>query len=131
MKKVTLRKIIAAVMLISIVAVALIIPSFADDEEIVHTLDVSTDLAEMAQGAKADGDVEKAGTDNFFTIHYSAKTKIDTSSKTFEDGYAASKRINMGGSSEVGATNKNVIEFTTEGPATLKIWWVSGGALRS
>ena len=127
MKKLTFRKIIAAVMLVAIVAVALIVPSFADDTEIVHTLDVSTDLAAMAQGAKADGDAEKAGTDNFFTIHYSAKTKIDASAKTFDDGYTASQRINMGGSSAVGATNKNLIEFTTEGPATVKIWWVAGG----
>ena len=95
--------------------------------EVVYTLDATLDLEEMAQGAKADGDTEKKGTEEFFTIHYSAKTKIDGSSKTFEDGYTASQRINMGGSTAVGDTIKNAIEFTTEGPSVVKVWWVCGG----
>ena len=44
-----------------------------------YALNASTDLAAMAQGAKADGDADKVGTDEFFTLHYSAKTKIDGS----------------------------------------------------
>ncbi len=131
MKTGMLQKIIVAVLLIALIAAILVIPNFANSSEVVHTLDATADLEAMAQGAKADGDVEKAGTDSFFTIHYSAKTKIDSSNKTFDDGYIASQRINMGGKTEVKSTLiKNAIEFTTEGAATLKIWWVGGGAGR-
>ena len=89
---------------------------------------VSAAVAEaMAQGAKADGDVDKVGTDGFFALYYSAKTKIDGSNKTFDDAYSASQRINMGAVSSFSGTVKNAIEFTTDGPATVKVWWVCGG----
>ncbi len=95
-------------------------------KEVTYTLDATADLAAMSAGAKNVGDFDKAGTDNFFIIHYSEKTKIDGSNKNFDDGYSATQRINMGGST---ATNplKNAIEFTTEGPSVVKVWWVSGG----
>ena len=129
MKTSTIRKIIAAIMVMSLFVVALIIPVNADDSatEITHVLDTTADLAEMAAGAKADGDTEKAGTDGFFTIHYSAKAKVDASSKTFEDGYVGGNRLNFGGKGQVGSTTKNVVEFTTTGKATVKVWWVQGG----
>ncbi len=88
------------------------------------TLDTTADLTAFAQGTKADGDSEKAGTEGYFTLLYSAKTKVDSSSKTFDDGYAASQRVNFGG---VAATDKNAIKFTTSNAATVKIWWVEGG----
>ena len=128
MKKSTIRKILAAMVVMTLFIVALVIPTSADEPtEKVYVLDVSQDLTAFAQGEKADGDAEKAGTENYFTIHYSAKTKIDSSSKTFEDGVACSQRINMGGSSTYGESPKNAIEFTTEGSATVKVWWVCGG----
>ena len=129
MKTSTIRKIIAAMMVMSLLTVALIIPSSADalPTEIKHTLDASTDLAPFEQGAKADGDTETAGTDGFFTLHYSTKTKIDGSSKTFDDGYSATQRVNMGGKTEIADSIKNAIEFTTAGAATVKVWWVAGG----
>ena len=130
MKTSNIRKIIATilVMILTVTAiVAMVVPGSAAESTTTYTLDATADLAAMAQGAKADGDAEKAGTEEFFTIHYSAKTKIDSSSKTFEDGYVASQRINMGGSTSFSGTIKNAIEFTTEGPATVKVWWVSGG----
>ena len=95
--------------------------------EVTYALDATADLAAMAQGAKADGDADKVGTDEFFTLHYSAKTKIDSSSKTFDDGYTASQRVNMGGGTSYTGTIKNAIEFTTESAATVKVWWVCGG----
>ena len=133
MKRTHMRKIVTAimalVMMTSLIAVLSTVGS-AEDATNVHTLDATLDVAALAQGDKADGDAEKAGTDNFFTIHYSAKTKVDGSSKTFDDGYTATQRINMGGSSSFSGTIKNAIEFTTEGPATVKIWWVCGGDSR-
>ncbi|MBQ7389605.1 MAG: right-handed parallel beta-helix repeat-containing protein [Clostridia bacterium] len=95
--------------------------------ESVYVLDATADLEAMAQGAKADGDAEKKGTEEFFTIHYSAKTKIDGSEKAFEDGYSATQRINMGGKTEIKDVIKNAIEFTTDNSSVVKVWWVSGG----
>ena len=82
------------------------------------------ELTPFAQGAKADGASEKAGTDDFFNIIYSAKSKVDSSSKTFEDGFTSSQRINLGG---VASTSKNAVQFTTGGAATVKVWWAQGG----
>ena len=95
--------------------------------ETTYVFDATAELEPMAQGAKADGDVDKVGTDGFFALYYSAKTKIDSSNKTFDDGYSASQRVNMGGGSSYTGTIKNAIEFTTDGPATVKVWWVCGG----
>ncbi len=84
----------------------------------------TSSLTAFAQGAKADGDTESAGTNNYFTLIYSAKTKVDSSSKTFDDGYTSGQRVNFGG---VASTEKNAIKFTTSNAATVKIWWAEGG----
>ncbi len=90
-----------------------------------HTFDATADLAAMAQGMKADGDSELV--QDYFTIIYSAKTKIDSSSKTFDDGYTASQRLNFGGKTQPGKGMINSVKFATEGAATVRLWWVSGG----
>jgi hypothetical protein len=90
-------------------------------------LDATLDLEAMAAGSKTDGETETKGTDGFFTIHYSAKNKIDGSNKNFSDGYTATQRLNMGGKTEIKESGiKNAIEFTTNGPTTVTIWWVCG-----
>ena len=91
-----------------------------------YVLDASADLQAAAAGDFTDGQAVKAGTEEFFTIYASAKMKIDGSNKTFDDGYTATQRINVGGTSDFG-TPKNVIAFETAGTATVKVWWVSGG----
>lgn len=60
-------------------------------------LDTTKDLTAFAQGSKVDGDTEKAGTEDYFTLIYSAKSKVDGSNKTFDDGYEATQRVNFGG----------------------------------
>lgn len=90
-----------------------------------YVLDTSTDLAAFAAGTFSDGQSEKKGTDEYFTLFYNSKTKADTSSKTFEDGYKGSLRINFGGKLDA-ATPKNAISFKTEYPATVKVWWACG-----
>ncbi len=92
-----------------------------------YVLDVTTDLTAMAAGAKADGDTEKAGTEDYFTAIYSATSKVDGSNKSFDDGYAATQRFNMGGKTAIGDTTKNAVMFETDGAATVKVWWVAGG----
>ena len=127
MKSTSLRKILSALLVLCLaVLIVPILVTPASAEEKTYTFNAD-DLAEMAAGAKADGDVEKAGTENFFTIHYSAKTKIDPSKKTFEDEHVGNQRLNFGGKAQIGETTKNVLSFTTEGEATVKIWWVQGG----
>lgn len=91
----------------------------------------SKNLTAFAAGAKADGAYEKAGTEDYFTLYYSAKTKIDKSGKDFDDGYTnkdteGQLRINFGGALDT-ATPKNAISFKTQGAATVKVWWVQGG----
>ncbi len=85
---------------------------------------VSSDLGKADAGAFTDGQAVKAGTDNFFTLIYSAKSKIDGSEKTWDDGYSSKQRINLGGGV---STEKNAISFKTSGAADVKIWWVEGG----
>jgi len=87
--------------------------------------DATADLAAMAQGAKSDGDTDLVN--GYFTIHYSEKTKIDGSNKAFDDGYTATQRLNFGGKTQPGKGMINSVRFTTDGVATLRIWWVSGG----
>ena len=83
-------------------------------------------LTAAAQGTYGDGDTISAGADNYFTIYTSSKTKIDSSSKTFGDGYESGQRLNLGGAADV-STPKNVVSFKTSGKAKVKIWWVEGG----
>ena len=95
-------------------------------EPVTYVFDATLDHEAMDQGAKADGDTATFA-DGFFTIHYSAKTKVDGSKKNFDDGYTATQRLSMGGKTSIGSIVKNAIEFTTDEAATVTIWWVCGG----
>lgn len=112
-------------LVVAIVMVLLALPVSAAEK--VYVFDATADLEPMAAGDKADGDTMTVGTDNYFTIHFSAKTKIDSSEKEWEDGYTATQRLNFGGKTNIGDTTKNCVEITTSGPATVKVWWVEGG----
>ena len=83
-------------------------------------------LEAAAAGKFTDGQTVAAGTDNAFTLYMSAKTKIDSSDKTWEDGYSSKQRINFGGKADI-ANMKNFVSFKTEGTAKVKIYWVEGG----
>lgn len=122
MKK-TMHKLLAVAL--AVLMVLLMLPA-AFAASVTYTLDATNDLEAMAQGEKADGDTAKAGTDGYFTIFFSAKTKIDSSKKTFEDEYAATQRLNFGGKTDI-AKGKNAVQFTTSGAASVKLWWVCGG----
>ena len=64
-----------------------------------------------------DGQAVTAGTDGYFTFYMSAKTKIDSSDKTWEDGYACKQRVNFGGKADV-ANMKNLVSVE---------WWTAAG----
>ncbi len=91
-----------------------------------YVLDIG-DLADVAQGSKADGDTLECGTEGYFNIYFSAKTRIEANDKTFDDGVIGTKRLNYGGSTKIEDPVINAVQFKTEGPATVKVWWVSGG----
>lgn len=90
-----------------------------------YVLDAA-DLAQFTNGAKKDGEEQSAGTDDYFTILWSSKSKVDGSKKSFEDGTAFTQRINLGGKLDV-TNNKNGVRFKTTGAAEVKVYWVEGG----
>ncbi len=90
-----------------------------------------SDMDPFEPGTKyADGDTLACGTDDYFNIYMSAKAKIDSSNKSFADGFSATQRIHYNSSTKIGDTILNAIQFKTSGPATVKIWWVCGDAGR-
>ncbi len=104
-----------------------------------YVLDVQT-LTAFAAGDKVDGAVEEYS--SFYTIYYSAKTKIDTTkNKTWSDGYTITEglRLNWGGTTAInddvkdeagnvtGYVTKNAIKIVVNGTATVKVWWNCGG----
>ena len=89
--------------------------------ETVNVLDAA-DLETFEAGKYADGDAQAVG--DYFTVIWSAKAAVNENSKTFADDFVGTKRINFGGTSNLG---KSVIKFAVSGPAAVKVWWVCGG----
>ncbi len=91
------------------------------------TLDATLDLAAFSKGSKKDGDTEKAGTDEYFTLFYSTTAQINGSNKNFSDGYTASQRIHFGSGTKFENGNVyNAVQIKTNSPAKVKVWWVLG-----
>lgn len=84
-----------------------------------YVLDAA-ELATFGADTKKDGDEETAGTDKYFTIHYSAGTKVEAKEKEFTDGYKSVNRINFAGAVK---KTQNSISFTTTGKAKVKVYW--------
>lgn len=104
--------------------IAVLSEDVAGDAE-QYVLDAA-DLAQFTNGAKKDGEEQSAGTDDYFTILWSSKSKVDGSNKSFEDGTTLTQRINLGGKLDV-TNNKNGVSFKTTGAAEVKVYWVEGG----
>ena len=89
------------------------------------------DLEAAAAGSFTDGQKVLVGTNDYFTLIMSAKTKIDSSNKTWSDEYTSGQRLNFGGATAWGTSQATVtkqgIMFTTSDAATIKVWWVCGG----
>ena len=80
----------------------------------------------FAAGKYADGDTVEY--DDYFTFIYSAKSKLDGSNKTFDDGLSFTLRLSFAGETPTGEVpSKNALKITVDGPQTLKIWYVAGG----
>ncbi len=125
MKKTKLCRFLSAAM--ALVMLLTLVPVSALAAPATFTLDTTTDLAAVAKGSKADGDTQRAGTDKYFTIYYSATAQVNGSNKNFSDGYSASQRLHFGsGTKFEGGNVLNAIGITTNSPATVKVWWVLG-----
>ena len=98
----------------------------ADASGKTYVLDAA-DLIPFAEGTKEDGDYVKAGTNSYFTMMYSSKTKVEANSKTFSDNLPCTARVSWGAKTEIGDQILNAVKIKTEGQATIKIWWVCGG----
>ncbi|SDM99759.1 hypothetical protein [Lachnospira pectinoschiza] len=97
--------------------------SASDASSNTHVFETST-LTAAAEGTYTDG--QEITYDDYFTIVASSKTKINESSKTFDDGYTSGQRLAFGGKADINA-GKNYVSFKTSTSATVKIWWVEGG----
>lgn len=129
--KIKFTKRLVSLLLVALMMLPMMMPLMVIFAEGDMTYVLNCDsLKPVSAGSKKDGDTDTGGTDNFFTIHYSSKTKIDGSKKDFADGFHVEQRINFGGKLDISGTPMNCLSFTTQGPATVKIWWVSGGARR-
>ncbi len=62
-----------------------------------------------------------AGSEDFFTLLFTEKSRLDPNERTFDDGYQATHRINFNGAA---STSANAVSFTLQGPAAVKVWWV-------
>ena len=87
----------------------------------------AAELSTFGENTKADGAEETAGTDKYFTIHYSAGTKVEAKEKEFTDGYKSVNRINFAGAVK---KTQNSISFTTTGKAKVKVYWGAADASR-
>ncbi len=115
-------------MVLALALVLTLLPASVLAAPTVYTLDVTQDVPACSSGDKKDGETEKYGTDEYFTVFYSAKMKVDTSTKNFEDGYSAGLRLNFQGKTQFSdGTITAAVQIKTSGPAKVKIWWVCGG----
>lgn len=124
--KTKLRTRVVSFLLVALMVLPLMMPLmavFAADET-TYVLDVGS-LPDVPTNTKTDGDTDTCGTDNFFTLHYKAATKVEANSKSFL-GFNGTKRIDFQGATNFTDVIAGCISFTTQASATVKVFWVSG-----
>ena len=112
-------------MMMSLMLVFTVAGSAAGSEN-TYTLNVD-ELTPFGAGSRYDGEYQKAGTNNYFTLFYTEQTKIELNAKNFSDGLSSTQRISWGAKSEIGDRIHNAVKIQTAGPASVKVWWVCGG----
>ena len=83
------RRLLALALVLSLLVMPLPMRAQAEGADSQLVLE-SKSLSAFASGSKTDGEAEKIN--DTFTILWSAKSKVDTSAKTWEDGYASEQR---------------------------------------
>ena len=80
---------------------------------------------EFAKETYADGDV--LNYNDIFTFIMSKNSRVDTSSKTWDD-FTGTLRFSFGGKTPTGSVpSKNALKITADGAYIVKIWYVAGG----
>ena len=79
---------------------------------------------EFAKGKYVDGDTVKYN--DIFTFIYSGNSKVDSSSKKWDD-FSGTLRFSFGGKTNDGVPTKNALKITVDGSYTIQIWYVAGG----
>ena len=117
-RKVLVALLVLVAMMMSMTAIV------AGAEEAAGTKYVfeATSLEAFSADAANDGTTATAGTDNYFTLMYNSKSKVDGSNKTWSDDYTSGQRLYLGGKT---TTSSAAIKFTTSAAATVTVWWVS------
>ena len=94
----------------------------------VHTFESNklTPSSSFSDGEKITSD----SLDSYFEIYASTKTKINSSTKEWKDGYSSNQRLYFGADTDLN-NMKNCIKFTTSGSAKIKVWWAAAKAKRT
>ena len=98
-----------------------------EEEKKVNSFESSA-LTATAAGTYAEDTVVEV--DGYFSLILGAKSKIDSSSKTWKEddwgdlAYKSGQRLYLGGKT---TTTANAIVFTTNKAAIITVWWVSNG----
>ena len=79
---------------------------------------------EFPKNTYADGETVKYN--EIFTFIYGGNSRVDSSSKTWDD-FSGTKRFSFGGKTNDGVPTKNALKITADGSYTIKIWYVAGG----
>lgn len=122
---------LALAMLLSLVPVEMFVRTSAraDGTAQDFVLDISTEFPKnLIAGTWANGAKVKKGTDKFFSIYMSAKSKITDNSKDFGDGVGKpARRLDLNEKTDL-SVPKCAIKFTTgSANATVTVYWASGG----
>ncbi len=124
MKFTAFRRIMAGVL--AVLMLATLLPLAALAAPVTYTMDVSK-METKPRGTWENGDIFRAGTEDYFTVFCSETTRIDGSEKTFSDGFESTQRLNFNSGTSFEGTILNAVQIKTTSPATVKLWWVSGG----
>ena len=77
MKNSTIRKLIVTLLVMTLLSTMMftIVASGSESGTVTYSM-TADEITPFSAGAKADGDSEQLGTDGYFNVFYSAKTKV-------------------------------------------------------
>ncbi|MBD5384437.1 MAG: hypothetical protein HDR72_05505 [Ruminococcaceae bacterium] len=128
MKTKTHNRLAAVFMALAMLLTSISFSMFASAEDAAasktktYVLDAGSDFTEDVTCSEAAS--VKKGTDSFFTLRYRDGSKVETKAEKTIDGKSWTRRISMGNTKD---SEDGSVEFTTEGSATVKIYWVANG----
>lgn len=120
--KTTRKVLVALLVLVAMMMSMTVIVAGAEEAAGTKYVFEATSLEAFSADAANDGTTATAGTDNYFTLMYNSKSKVDGSNKTWSDDYTSGQRLYLGGKT---TTSSAAIKFTTSAAATVSVWWVS------